>query len=118
MSEIAERISEAIGRTVCYVDIAPQEKRRALLAAGIPAERADALDELFAERRKRLESRVYLGTHEAFGVQPTSFAEFVRLNASVFRERRGMRKRLDAWVEAEQRATRKLSSRVGCAGRI
>jgi uncharacterized protein YbjT (DUF2867 family) len=84
MTEIAERISRAIGKTVRYVNVAPQEKRRALLAAGTLPERADALDELFSERRKHPESRVYLGTHEAFGVQPTTFAEFARRNAAVF----------------------------------
>jgi uncharacterized protein YbjT (DUF2867 family) len=84
MTEVAERISQAIGKNVRYVNIAPEEKRRALLAAGIPAELADAIDELFTERRKRPESRVYLGTHELFGIQPTTFAEFARRNAAVF----------------------------------
>ncbi len=84
MTEIAERISRAIGKTVRYVNVTLEEKRRALLAAGIPPERADALDELFSERRKHPASRVYLGTHEAFGIQPTTFAEFARRNAAVF----------------------------------
>jgi uncharacterized protein YbjT (DUF2867 family) len=85
MMEVAERISRAIGKTVRYVDVAPEERRRALLAARTPPELADAIDELFAERRKRLESRVYLGTHELFGIQPTTFAEFARRNAVVSR---------------------------------
>ena len=85
MTEIAERISQAIGKTIRYVNIAPEEKKRALLAAGIPPELADAIDDLFAERRKRLESRVYLSTHELLGIQPATFAEFARRNAAVFR---------------------------------
>jgi len=85
MTEIAERISQAIGKTIRYVDVAPEEKRRALLAAGTPPELTDAIDELFAERRKRLESRVYLGTHELLGIQPATFAEFARRNAALFR---------------------------------
>jgi hypothetical protein len=85
MMEVAERISRAIGKTVRYVNVAPEEKRQALLAAGSPPELADAIDELFAERRRQLESRVYLGTHELFGIQPTTFAEFARRNAVVFR---------------------------------
>jgi len=84
MAEIAERITEAIGKATRYVNVTPKEKRQALLAAGIPPERADALDELFAERRKCVESRVYLGTHEAFGIRPTKFMEFARKNAAVF----------------------------------
>jgi hypothetical protein len=43
MAEIAERISQAIHKPVPYVNVAPQEKRLALLAAGIPRERVDAL---------------------------------------------------------------------------
>jgi hypothetical protein len=85
MTEVAERVSRAIGKTVRYVNVAPEEKRRGLLAAGTPPELADAIDELFAERRKRLESRLYLGTHELFGIQPTTFAEFARRNAALFR---------------------------------
>lgn len=85
MAEVAERISQASGKTVRYVDVTPEEKRKALLAAGIPPVFADALDELFAERRRRVESRVYLGTHEAFGIRPTPFAEFAHRNAAVFR---------------------------------
>lgn len=85
MTQVAERISRAIGKTVRYVDVAPEKKRQILLAAGVPPERADALDELFAERRKRPESMVYLDTHEAFGVRPTTFEEFARRNAAVFR---------------------------------
>jgi uncharacterized protein YbjT (DUF2867 family) len=85
MTEVAEQISQVIGKTVHYVNLTLEEKRQALLAAGIPLERADILIELLSERRKCSESRVYLGTHEVFGVQPTSFAEFARRNAAVFR---------------------------------
>jgi uncharacterized protein YbjT (DUF2867 family) len=84
MAEIAAQISQAIGRRVEYINVAPEEKRRALLAAGVPPERADALDELFAERRRCSESRVDLGTHEAFGVKPTTFAQFAERNAALF----------------------------------
>jgi uncharacterized protein YbjT (DUF2867 family) len=85
MAEVAERISRAVAKTIRYVDVAPEEKRRALLAAGIPSVFTDALDELFAERRRRTESRVYLGTHEIFRIRPTTFAEFAQRNADVFR---------------------------------
>jgi uncharacterized protein YbjT (DUF2867 family) len=84
MAEIAERISAAIGKTIQYVNVAREEKRRMLLAAGISSEFADALDELFAERRRCPESQVYLGTHKAFGVRPTTFAEFASRNATLF----------------------------------
>jgi uncharacterized protein YbjT (DUF2867 family) len=84
MSEAAEKISHAIGAAVRYINVALEEKRRALLRAGIPPERADILNELFRERRQCSESKVYLGSHSAFGIHPTTFAEFARRNAAVF----------------------------------
>jgi len=86
MTEVIERISQAIGKTIRCVNVTLAEKRRALLAAGMPAEYVEALDEVFRERRKCSESRVDLSTHEVFGIQPTSFAEFARRNAAVFRD--------------------------------
>jgi uncharacterized protein YbjT (DUF2867 family) len=85
MTEVAERISEATGKPFRYVNITLEEKRRAWLAAGIPSERVDTVMEVLSERRKCTESTVYLGTHEKFGVHPTTFAEFARRNAAVFR---------------------------------
>jgi hypothetical protein len=52
--------------------------------AGFPQARIDILNGLFSERRKCSESMVYLGAHEAFGIRPTTFAEFARRNAAVF----------------------------------
>jgi uncharacterized protein YbjT (DUF2867 family) len=86
MNEIAERISSAIDRPVRYVDTDPADYRNTLLAGGIPAYFADAMDELFSERRDGTdESSVDLSTHRVFGVTSTTFAEFVRRNADVFR---------------------------------
>jgi uncharacterized protein YbjT (DUF2867 family) len=86
MNEIAERISSATGRPVRYIDTDPADYRRILLGGGIPAYFADAMDELFSERRHGSdESSVDLSTHGVFGVTPTTFAEFVARNADVFR---------------------------------
>ncbi len=89
MTEIAEQISQAIGKAIRYVNVAPEERRRALLAAGIPPYFADALDIQASERRKGVESRIYPGTHQALGILPTTFAEFARRNAAVFRGESG-----------------------------
>jgi uncharacterized protein YbjT (DUF2867 family) len=86
MNEIVERISSAIDRPVRYVDTDPADYRNTLLAGGIPAYFADAMDELFSERRDGTdESSVDLSTHRVFGMTSTTFAEFVRRNADVFR---------------------------------
>jgi uncharacterized protein YbjT (DUF2867 family) len=85
MAEVAERLSSATGRTIRYVNVSPEEATRARLAAGMPQYTADALDELFAERRKGKEAQVYPTFETIVGRQPTSFAEFARRHASIFR---------------------------------
>src|SRR5215468_1247784 len=86
MAEIAAAIGEAIGTPVRYQNITSEERRRMMLAAGLPLFLVDALDEQAAERRRHPESRIALGTHELFSVRPTTFAEFARRHASTFRE--------------------------------
>jgi uncharacterized protein YbjT (DUF2867 family) len=85
MAEVAEKLSAATGREIGYVNVAPEEAKRARLAAGVPEYTADALDELFAERRKGKESEVYPVFEELIGRRPTSFDEFARRNAAIFR---------------------------------
>jgi nucleoside-diphosphate-sugar epimerase len=87
MTEIAERISLAVGKTVRYVNIPPAERQRALLAARVPRYIADALDVQASERRKGAtgEAVVHPETHTALGIRPTTFAEFARRDAAVFR---------------------------------
>ena len=68
------------------MDTDPTDYRNTLLAGGIPAYFADAMDELFSERRNGSdECSVDLSTHGVFGVTPTTFAEFAARHAGVFR---------------------------------
>ncbi len=87
MTEIAEQISNAIGRTVRYVNIPPAPRSQVLLDAGLPAYVVEALDVQARERRKGAtgEAVVHPETHVAFGIRPTTFAEFARRNAAVLR---------------------------------
>jgi uncharacterized protein YbjT (DUF2867 family) len=84
MEEIAEQISHAIGMTVRYVSITREQRRQALLAAGVPSFFVDALDVQAGERLKGAEATVHPETHTALGITPTSFAQFARRNASAF----------------------------------
>jgi uncharacterized protein YbjT (DUF2867 family) len=85
MAEIADCISRATGRDVRYVPVSPDARRQALIAHGIPAEFADALDKQVEERLKGgIESQVNLSGHELFKVKPTNFLEFARRNAKAF----------------------------------
>jgi uncharacterized protein YbjT (DUF2867 family) len=84
MNAVAERLTRATGRLVTYENISPEEHRRVLLAAGASVEFADAMDELFAERRRQRGARVELSVHRTFGVIPTTFAEFAMRHAALF----------------------------------
>ena len=84
MEEIAEHISLAVGKTVRYFGISREERRRALLAAGIPSFFVDALDVQAGERLNGTEATVHSETHTTLGIPPTTFADFARRNAGAF----------------------------------
>ncbi|HZB81547.1 MAG TPA: hypothetical protein VE288_01710, partial [Rubrobacteraceae bacterium] len=84
MEEIAEQISLAVGKTVRYVGISREERRRALLTAGAPSFFVDVLDVQAGERLKGTEAIVHSETHAALGISPTTFADFARRNAGAF----------------------------------
>jgi uncharacterized protein YbjT (DUF2867 family) len=85
MAEVATRLSAASGKNIRYVNVPPEDARKAQLAAGMPPFLADALFELFAERRKGMEARVWPDSERLLGRRPTSFEEFARNNAAAFR---------------------------------
>jgi uncharacterized protein YbjT (DUF2867 family) len=85
MTEVAAKLSAATGRTIRYVNVSPEEARRAQLAAGMPAYLVDALAELFAERRKGKESLVSPMVETILGRPATTFDEFAARNAAIFR---------------------------------
>jgi uncharacterized protein YbjT (DUF2867 family) len=85
MAEVAEKLSIATGRTIRYVNVAPEEARRAQLAAGVPQYTADALAELFAERRKGKEAQVWPVIETIIGRRATGFDDFACRNAAIFR---------------------------------
>jgi uncharacterized protein YbjT (DUF2867 family) len=85
MADVAEKLSAATGRRIEYVNVAPEEATRARLAAGMPTFLADALDELFAERRKGKEAQVSALVQTLLGRRATSFDEFAVRHAATFR---------------------------------
>jgi hypothetical protein len=85
MTEVATKLSAAIGTPIRYVDVSPDDFIAARLAAGAPAYLAEGLAELFAERRKGKEATVYPTMETVFGRRPTSFDEFARRHVAVFR---------------------------------
>ncbi len=87
MSEVAAILSDATGTTIRYVDVPPEVARQAQLSAGMSPYLADALAELYAERRAGKESRVSDLTPALLGRPPASFAEFAARNAATFQGR-------------------------------
>jgi uncharacterized protein YbjT (DUF2867 family) len=85
MDQVAEKLSAVTGKTIRYVDVAPEDAKKAQLAAGVPPFLVDALGELFAERRKGKESTVSPVVQALLGRRPTSFDEFAKQNAAIFR---------------------------------
>jgi uncharacterized protein YbjT (DUF2867 family) len=85
MTDAARHISDAIGKPVTYRDVTAEEKQRAWTEAGYPPPRATAFTQLFQERKRLGRSTVDLTAHEQFGIEPTTFAEFARRNADIFR---------------------------------
>lgn len=84
MNEITEYISEAINRPIQYVNVSPEQRNQALLAAGVPLFFVDALDAQTRERWKGTEAKVHSETHEILEILPTTFAQFARRNAGAF----------------------------------
>jgi uncharacterized protein YbjT (DUF2867 family) len=85
MTEVAAKLSAAVGKTIRYVNVPPEAARQAQLAAGMPPYLADALFELFAERRNGKEAKVWPDAATLLGRRPTSFDQFASRNAAVFR---------------------------------
>ena len=85
MTEVAEKLSTATGKAIHYVNVTPEEARSTNLANGMPPYMADALFELFAERRKGKESQVSSVIPTVFGWQATRFDEFAARNAAILR---------------------------------
>jgi uncharacterized protein YbjT (DUF2867 family) len=92
MVEVAAKLSAATGKPIRYVNVPPEDARRAQLAAGMPPFLADALYELFSERRSGIEAKVWPDSERLLGRRPTSFDEFARRNAVAFRGEASLQK--------------------------
>ncbi|MDE2490174.1 MAG: NAD(P)H-binding protein [Elusimicrobia bacterium] len=77
-AEIAAVLSEALGRRISYRDLPPELARRALLEAGLPAWRADALLERAAFLRSGRADLGGDGVRALSGREPIPLARFAR----------------------------------------
>jgi uncharacterized protein YbjT (DUF2867 family) len=91
-AEMAHRLSQAVGRTITYVDVPPEAMRAALADLGFPAWQADGLLEEFAMYRRGEAARVEPGVREVLGRAPRAFDEFARDYAPALRVRTAPRR--------------------------
>jgi uncharacterized protein YbjT (DUF2867 family) len=85
MAEVAEKLSKVAGKPIRYINVSPEDARKANLSAGMTPYMADGLFELFAERRKGKEAQVSTVIPDVFGWHPTRFDEFAARNGAIFR---------------------------------
>ena len=85
MAEVAQKLSSVTGKAIRYINVSPEDARKAQLAAGVPAFLVDALAELFAERRKGKEAQVFPVSPTLLGRPATSFDAFAKRYAPIFR---------------------------------
>ena len=83
-TEMAQKLSRAVGRTITFVDVPPKSMRAALAGLGFLPWQADGLIEEFAMYRRGEASAGEAGLGEALGRPARTFDEFARDYASVF----------------------------------
>jgi len=83
-AEMAEGLSEALGRQVTFIDISPEAMRDAFLGFGVPEWQVDGLIEDYAHYRRGEAEAVTWGVQDAIGKAPRSFEEFACDYAPMF----------------------------------
>jgi uncharacterized protein YbjT (DUF2867 family) len=83
--EVAEKISQAIGKQVTYVNVSPEDFKQAMVQAGQPSWLADSLNELYAVLSAGHGSVVTSVIAEVAKKQPYSFNQFAQDYAEMFK---------------------------------
>ncbi len=83
-AEMASTVSEALGRPVRFVDIAPEVMRDSLARLGFPDWQADGLIEDYAHYRRGEAAGITTGVRDATGNEPRSFDRFAADYAAAF----------------------------------
>lgn len=74
--EMAEKLSNALGRPIQFEDVPPRAMRETLIAVGFPDWQADGLIEDYAHYSRGEASTVETGVYDATGKPPRSFEDF------------------------------------------
>lgn len=82
--EMAEKLSDALGRRIRFEEVPPQTMREALVGVGFPDWQADGLIEDYAHYVRGEASEVMTGVEDATGKPPRTFDQFARDYAPAF----------------------------------
>ena len=82
--DLAMRLSDALGRTITFVDVPPEAMREALSQTPMPPWQADGVIEDYAHYHRGEAAEVTSGVLDATGSAPRSFAAFARDFATAF----------------------------------
>jgi len=83
-AQIAQILSDDLGREISYVDLPPAQFKQALLAAGVDEWSADALIDLQRLYREGKAATVTRDVEQVLGRKPLTFEQFSRDYASAF----------------------------------
>lgn len=83
-AEVAQILSDDLGREIRYIDLPPAQFKQALLAAGLPEWSADALIDLQRFYREGGASAVTSDVERLLNRKPTSFEQFSRDHRQAF----------------------------------
>jgi uncharacterized protein YbjT (DUF2867 family) len=86
--EIAQILSDELGREIRFINLAPPQLKEALLSAGVPEWNADALLDLQRLYREGKATTVTRDVEQILGRQPISFAQFFRDHKFAFEVRK------------------------------
>ena len=76
-ADVAQKMSEALGRKIEFVNLAPEDLKEALLTAGVPEWNAEALIDLQRLYREGKASEVTSDVKQILGREPRAIREFL-----------------------------------------
>jgi uncharacterized protein YbjT (DUF2867 family) len=77
-NQVAQILSDDLGREIRFINLPPAELKKALLSAGVPEWNADALIDLQRLYREGKAATVTQDVEQILARKPTSFAQFSR----------------------------------------
>ncbi len=83
-AEMAEQLSQAVGKPIKHVEVSPEVMKEALLKNNLPVWRAEGVVEDYERYRKGEGEHVTSAIRDITGYEATNFAQFALDNAARF----------------------------------